>query len=391
MIRHLLALAFTGTVALAADADLEAYLRVKKRLEEAKGDPAAAKKIAAGLAEAAQALAKRQAETDRLYSTEAGLVKALSQPRLRRSYADLLSVEAVDLAGLAEGQQAALKDLDGAEFTYVNNLQTREETWSAQAALLWPVVFKTGFVPKGDNFGVSILGLMPSVTLDRLTTNRVPKDAADLAAIKESETDDLTYRLGIWAAISTPLDVEWIARLNGGLQTDTSHRGRENFLEAELEPLWQAPGIPWLGLGYFAVPRAFTKPTFDPNDPDTYGDTYFAYQARLRLRYVYGAIEDDGAGREGASYARAGFTAEVNVEPLIWDRLGATVSWTYLATVHGQIGEEHYVTGGLRLLVWENAAQDRRVTLNATYSWGAQDYLGAEVEDLFKLSIGVLY
>ena len=35
------------------DADLEAYLRVKKRLEEAKGDPAAAKKIAAGLAEAA--------------------------------------------------------------------------------------------------------------------------------------------------------------------------------------------------------------------------------------------------------------------------------------------------------------------------------------------------
>lgn len=371
--------------------ELTGYLKVKRQLDQAKPDERA--KLEQALVKTAQEQDKKKKELYQEFQVpeKLSLIKQLSRPYLRRSYADLLSVEAVELGSMVTGETKMLKDTKGALFNYSNNQVTHEETWNAEAALLMPFVFATGQTPRSGEWSLPFFGVMPSVTLHRFTTSLMPTDAVVAAKIKSQEADELTYRLGLFAPISTPWNFELIGRLNGAWQTDTHHGSSEPALEGELEPIWQSPDLPWFGLGYFAVPPALEKPGFDPNDPKTWRKTYLAYQARFRGRYLLGGVEDDGTGKKGPNFERAGFTAELNLDPVLWERLSASVKWTYMPVLYGPVNQDQYLETGFSILIWENPALQQKATLDFTYKWGATDYLGAKKQDIYNVGIGILY
>ena len=250
-----------------SDADLATYLRVKEALE--KEDPANKQKLQERLSKAQQKAAEQAAKTADTYTAHGYIefVPEASKLRVRRSYADLLSIEAG--GDFSEGQTNLLKDVKGALFSYTSDSRTHSDSWTAQAAVIWPLIFKTGVTPRGE-FCIPLFGIMPSFTVNRFTTNRTPKDAADLAKIKASETDEMVYRLGSFAQLDFTDNLFAVVRANGLWKTDTGNRSREPGVELEFEPLWQSTQCPALGIGFLAVPEwAKKRPAFDENDPDT--------------------------------------------------------------------------------------------------------------------------
>ena len=369
--------------------DFEAYLRVKDQIERANATQRAA--IDAKLKKAEESMRKaREAQWEEAAATR-GIISRLSRPRLRETHADLLGVEVAGLASADEVQRNYIKDTKGAQISYATDFGTDEEIWNSKAALLWPIVIKTGVTPRAREFSIPIVGVVPSISLDRVSTTRKPKDEAEQAEIDDEESDELIYRLGAWATASTPVNVDLVGRFNAGFKTDTGHSKDERFIEAELEPLWQSPFASWIGLGYFAAPPVFWKESFDPNDRDTWQDTYLAYQARFRARFITGGVEDNGQDEAGGTYTRLGFSTEINLDPLVWDRLKGSFGWTYLATIHGSVDEEHLIEASLGVILWEDEAKGQEVTLEATYTWGAADNLGEKLQDTVNVALAVLF
>jgi hypothetical protein len=373
------------------------YRKVKAEYEAA--DRAERKKLDTIGDEAAAEAKAEQERQFKLYSVSDGLefVKEWSKPHVRKTPADLLAIEAGQFGNVGDAQNGWLKDTDGAEFTYVDDFETRVESWNAQAALLWPLIFKTGQTPRAGEWSVPYFGILPSVALHRYTTNEAAKDAAGLARIQGSEVDELTYRFGFFAPVMTPTAVDFVLRANGLWQTDTGHEGSTYGVEVELEPLFQANDLPWLGLGFFSAPRWAWKNGFDPNDAKTYGKTWLAWQARLRGRFVSLKVEQDAEGAEGPDVTRAGVTAELNFSPLLFEDLQGSLSWTYLGEIAGDVLEENALEAKLsyaflkRGLDDDIPGNDRKMSVNLTYQWGNADLLGTQRQDILTLSLGVLF
>jgi hypothetical protein len=373
-----------------SDEDLAAYLRVKAEIEAA--DTTKKQKLQERLIKTQQNIDKKEQEAADMYAAHGHLefVPQTSKPRIRRSYADLLSTEAGNLGSFEGTQTKLLKDTKGALFSYTNDFENDSDTWTAQAAVILPFIFKTGVTPRGG-FSLPLFGIMPSWTIDRFTTNRKPKDDADLAKIKASETDDLVFRLGSFAQLDLTDTLFAVVRANGLFKTNTGFDSREPGFEIEAEPLWQSERYPALGLGFFAVPEWAKRSGFDPNDPKTYKKAWLGYQARLRARFLWGSVEDDGTGKKGPQYSRAGFTWELNLDPFLFERLNASVSWSYLPALSGNIKQDQYLETGLGYTIFEDPAQNRKVSAEFKYIWGAQDNRGEKVQDQVTLSLGVLF
>jgi hypothetical protein len=393
-------LTFTAAIAAAflvphranavSDDDLATYLRVKAELEQE--DAVARQKVEDRIPIVREKVVKKKAEIADRYAAHGRLelVPAVSKPRIRRSFADLLATEAGNLGGFEPGQTKALKDLKPATFAYTNDFEHDFDTWTAQAALIWPLVFKTGITPRGQ-FCVPIFGLMPSFTVNRFTTNRQPTDADDLKKIEEEEQNEVVYRLGSFAQLYITPDLSAIVRANALWKTDTGHESSEPGFEIEFEPLWQSPDNPAIGLGYLAVPQWAKRPGFNPNDPETYKHAWLGYQARLRARFLGGSVQDDGNGKEGPEYSRAGLTAELNLTPFIFERLSASVSYTFMPVICGNIAQDFYLESGLGYTIYESPAEKRQVTAELKYLWGAADNKGQKVQDQVTASIGVIF
>jgi len=383
---------FRSHVVLAvSDEDLAAYIKVKAELDAA--DDAKRKKLAERLAKTQKKLEKQEEENADVYAAHGSLefIPQASKPRIRRSYADLLSIEGGNLGSFGPGQTKLLKDIKGALLSYTDDFKTDSDSWTTQAAVILPIVFKTGVTPRGD-FSIPLFGLMPSFTINRFTTNRIPKDAADLAKIKASEVDEMSFRLGSFAQLDFTDNFFAVTRANGVWKTDTGTRSSEPGFEFEFEPLWQSVQVPAIGLGFLAIPEwAKKRPAFDENDPKTYKHAWIGYQARLRGRFIWGSVEDDGKGKKGPEYSRAGFTTELNFEPFILEKLTATVSWSYIPTISGTIDRDDYLELGLGYTLFEDPAENRKVSLELKYGRGAQDNLGMKVQDQVTISLGVLF
>lgn len=373
-----------------SDEDLAAYLRVKAELDAA--DAVKKQKLAERLTKTEKKLAKQEEDAADTYAAHGRIefVPQASKPRIRRSYADLLAIEGGNLGSVETGQTKALKDIKGALFSYTDDFRTDSDSWTAQAAVILPLVFKTGVTPRGD-FCLPLFGLMPSYTINRFTTNRTPKNAADLAKIKASEVDEMIFRMGSFAQVDFTDNFFAITRANGVWTTDTGTRSRQPGFEFEFEPLWQSVQVPALGLGFLAVPDWAKKPTFDPNDPKTYKHAWLGYQARFRGRFIWGSVEDDGTGKKGPEYSRAGFTSELNFQPFVLEQLTATVSWSYLPVLSGSVDRDDYLEFGLGYTLFEDPAENRKVSLEIKYVRGAQDNAGTKVQDQVTVSLGVLF
>lgn len=382
------------------DEEVAIYLRVKAVLEKkddpgTKEDPTARKEVEKlekqipivrdKVAKKKQELADRYAAHGRIE-----LVPEVSKPRIRRSFADLLATEAGNLGDFEKDQDKVLKDLKGANFSYTNDFKDHFDTWTAQAAVIWPFIFKTGVTPRGP-FAVPLFGIMPSFTVNRFTTSRQPKDAAELKEIEDEELNEVVYRMGSFAQLYLTPTLSGVLRANGLWQTDTGHESSELGFEIEFEPLWQSESNPAIGLGYLAIPDWAKREGFDANDPETYKHAWLGYQARLRARFLGGSVRDDGEGKRGLDYSRAGLTAEVNFEPFIFERVTASISYSFLPAISGPIDQDFYLETTLGYTIWENPAESRKVTAELKYLWGAPDNKGNKMQDQFTATIGVMF
>jgi hypothetical protein len=396
-----LLLLFTAAVAAAclapccrakavSDEDLATYLRVKAALEQK--DAGARQKVENRIPIVREKEAEKQAKFDDTFAFHGRLelVPEVSKPRIRRSFADLLATEAGNLGGFFSTQDRDLKDLKGALFSYTNDFEHGFDTWTAQAALIWPIIFKTGVTPRGQ-FCMPLFGVMPSISVDRFTTNRQPKDAEDLKKIEEEEINEVVYRLGGFAQFDFTDTLFAIVRANARWQTDTGHESSEPGFEIELEPLWQSETNPALGLGFLAIPKWARRAGFDPNDRNTYKHVWFAYQARLRARFLGGSVRDDGDGKEGPEYSRAGLTAELNLTPFIFERLSASASYSFMPVISGNISRDFFLEAGLAYTIFESRDESQKVTAELKYLWGAPDNKGEKLQDQLTASIGVIF
>jgi hypothetical protein len=375
----------------ATDDELIVYSRVQAEYDAA--DAAKKKKLNEQLLKAQEKKAKKEQEIADTYAAHGRLelIPEASKLRIRRTYADLLAIEGGNLGDFAPGQTKLLKDIKGALFSYSNDFRTDSDSWTAQAAVIYPLVFKTGVTPRGE-FSIPLFGLMPSFTVNRFTTNRMPKDAADLAKIKDSEVDEMLFRVGSFAQLDFTGNFFAIARANGVWKTDTGVRSSEPGVELEFEPLWQSEKFPALGLGFLAIPEwAKKRPAFDDNDPKTYKHAWLGYQARLRTRFIWGSVEDDGAGKRGPEYSRAGLTTELNFQPFLLESLTATISASYLPALSGTVDRDEYISLGLGYTLFEDTDANRKVSLELNYVRGAQDNRGQKVQNQITVSVGVLY
>lgn len=373
-----------------SDADLATYLRVKAALEAE--DAAARQKVEERIPIVRDKEASKQAK---IYDTYAAhgrveMVPEVSKPRIRRSFADLLATEGGNLGGFAPDQGRELKDLKGALFSYTDDFEHGFDTWTAQAALIWPLIFKTGVTPRGQ-FCIPLFGIMPSFSVDRFTTTKQAKDAEELKKIEEEELNEIVYRLGAFAQLDFTDNLFAIFRANGRWKTDTGHESSEPGFEIELEPLWQSENYPALGLGFLAVPEWAKRPGFDPNGPDTYKHVWLGYQARLRARFLGGSVKDDGHGKKGDDYSRAGLTAELTLTPFIFERLSASVSYSFMPVISGTVARDFYLEAGIAYTIFENPAESRKVTAELKYLSGAADNKGQKLQDQLTASIGVIF
>ena len=373
------------------DEELITYARVKAEYDAA--DRAKKKKLDEQLLKAQEKEAKREREVADTYAAHGHLelVSEASRLRIRRTYADLLAIEGGNLGDFAPGQTKLLKDIKGALVSYTNDFRTDSDSWTTQAAVILPLVFKTGVTPR-EEFSVPLFGFMPSFTVNRFTTNRIPKDATDLAKIKAAEVDEMLFRAGSFAQLDFTSNFFAIARANGVWKTDTGMRTAEPGIELEFEPLWQSEQIPSLGLGFLAIPEwAKKRPAFDDNDPKTYKHAWLGYQARLRTRFIWGSVEDDGTGKKGPEYSRAGLTTELNFQPFLLEQLTATISASYLPAISGTIDRDDYVSLGLGYTLFEDVDANRKVSLELQYVRGAQDNRGQKIQNQVTVSVGILY
>lgn len=378
------------------DEEVETYLRVKAVLEK-KYDPDPVVQAKVGKIEKQipivldEAARKKQEMADR-YAAHGRieLVPEVSKPRIRRSFADLLATEAGNLGDFEEDQTKVLKDLKGANFAYTNDYKDHFDTWTAQAAVIWPFIFKTGVTPRGA-FAVPIVGLMPSFTVNRFTTNKRPRDAAELKEIEDEELNEVIYRLGSFAQVYLTPTLSGILRANALWQTDTGHESSELGFEIEFEPMWQSETNPAFGFGFLAVPEWAKREGFDENDPKTYKHAWLGYQARLRARFLGGSVREDGDGKRGPDYSRAGLTTELNFEPFIFERLTASISYSFLPAISGPINQDFYFETGIGYTIWENPAESRKVTAELKYLRGAPDNKGKKTQDQLTATIGVIF
>lgn len=372
-----------------SDADLAGHLRYLEAEKEAEGDPAKMQVLQKRVAAAQQKRDAATAATDALYQANGHveLIREVSKLRIRRSYADLLSLE---WGGDFSGEQTRLlKDVKGALFSYTNDAQTDSDSWTAQAAVIWPLIFKTGVTSSGQ-FCVPLFGLMPSFTVNRFTTNRIPKNAIDAAKIKDLETDEMVFRLGSFAELDFTPNLFAVVRANGRWKTDTGTRSREPGIELEFEPLWQSTQFPSLGLGFLGVPKWAQKAGFNEAPEEYKKHCWFAYQARLRGRFMWGSVEDDGTGKDGPEYARAGVTAELHIEPLIFEKLSMSFSGSYIPALTGNIAQDKYLEAGLGYTIYEEK-NGTKISLEGKYIFGAQDNFGKKEQDQYTVALAVLY
>ena len=87
-------------------------------------------------------------------------------------------------------------------------------------------------------------------------------------------------------------------------------------------------------------------------------------------------MENDGTGKKGPDYTRAGITAELHVEPFIFEKLSASFSGSYLPALSGDIFQDKYLEAGLGYTIYEEKKGGNKISLEAKYIFGAQDNLG---------------
>lgn len=277
--------------------------------------------------------------------------------RLRRSYTDVLTFED---PSLAEGSEESFDDIKGALFSYERDLRNHTDTWSAQAALMAPFSFYTGYEPvKGDGLGIQRWGFIPSVSLDRLTTSG---DAS-------KEIEQWTYRMGLFARMKSgnPLLLALSTRAYASYVRDDLKDRSVTAGEFEIEPMSRFSKLVKIGARTIIIPKKNEK---DPED-----SAYLAYQFRLLLHGEFGSVNSEGPAFTGKEYTffRLGPVAQLDFKPFIFKNLSIGLKYSYLPALTGQNPNDTLLTADAEWILHEDKEALRRLSFKVSYVNGGLD------------------
>ena len=286
--------------------------------------------------------------------------------RLRRSYQDVLTTEDPSLSA---GGGEKFDDLEGALFSYSRDLGNDTETWSAQAALLAPFSFYTGYASlEGQPLGLARWGFVPSVSLNRLSASGDPSD----------EAEQLTYRLG--AFMKWQSGHNWLLALTGRVFATylTDHLEDQSVTagEFELEPI--SVFAPWLKIGArtILIPKE--------NKDDVHDTAWIAYQFRTILHGEWGSLNSEGPLFEGKEYDffRLGPVLQLDFKPFIFKDLSISLKYHYLPAVSGENPNDSLFTADAEWAIYTNEDKLQQLSLKVSYIDGGLELTKVEARTL---------
>jgi len=299
--------------------------------------------------------------------------------KIRQSWSDVMSTEDPSVEDAAKGK---LTDLVGATFSFAKDYEQESDTWNADGALIFPMVWRNidepGLVPVN-------LMLAPSVSIDRVSTT----------GTSVSEVDELYFRIGMSAKWLGPrgwLDTIQL-RAAPVYGTDTGFRARLPAYELELEPTitWQGIDLTLLKyfeLGYDNVLLGRKADQVNGND-----DSLLDYQFRAWLHAEGGDLQRDGAtwhAVEG-SFFRIGPEVQLRINfPRVWNGFSITALYSYLSTMSGPEGHNQYFKLDGTLALYSNPVLNEKISLNADYTVGGLDFTKENV-NTFTIGLSALF
>lgn len=356
-----------------------------------------------------KALAEQRVPTDDGPGTPGATVNPPAKPwfsflHLRRTFTDVLLTEDPTV----QKGHKKFDDLKGALLSYTRNLETNQDTWATEAALIGSYVITPDQPTDTRAWATRTYGLIPSVSLHRDTTSgKTPSGVTP-----KNEVDQLAYRLGVFGKWSTPFHgLETItARGFGTYVTDTGHESRATAGQFEIEPQaffnWrgstdEAPAPPsgrysLAPLDNFAIgyKRGLVFRNSTPEEIGSEADAdpaILAYQIRLRLRAEYGEVADAGAtGVETGAFLRGGPIVEFTLDPFFSKRLVLSLSYSHLPSLFGPAQHQSLLNASAEWRILNDKENQRILALTAAYTRGGIDVTQQRVETL-KLGLSATF
>jgi len=294
-------------------------------------------------------------------------------PRIRQNWRDVLYEDDPSQEQNASKQE---KDLVGATFSYVNDINGGTETWSAIGAVILP--WQHNF-PNQVGLTPVKLAFAPSLSVNRVDTNGDPKN----------NVDSMLFRFGAYG--------EWMLLPDGTAAvqsraafvyaTDTGCEASLPGDEIDIEPRWQNPTFP-IGFKKILIPKA-------PLLEEESDQSLLEYQLRGWLHLEGGDVQDNGKSWDPTkgSFFRLGPTVQLQIRApklILGKDFSVTALYSYLAAQSGS--EEHrsfFKVSGVLDLVKDDLL-NHKISLTAEYQKGGLNFTKEDVDTL-TLGLGVLY
>ncbi|MDQ6765809.1 MAG: hypothetical protein M3Z22_06900 [Verrucomicrobiota bacterium] len=289
---------------------------------------------------------------------------ALKHPRLRQDYSDILFTPDGNISD----------DVAPATFSFARDFRSEHDTWAAQAALIWPMIWRSALEagPKPIAYG-----FLPSVSLNRVETGNAANDV-----------DSLVYRAGVYSRwlLATQPNLHAALNLRGSFSyaTDTRHDAGISAGEFDLEP--QIFSSDRVALGYVGelLPDANDKPG-DPN--------HLGYQLRTWLHGEFGSAPDEPGAIRAApgDFARVGPVVQLRIlAPRILQGLTLSAGYHYVPAFEGPAEHDSLFRAGVELAISKKQENRPQISLKISYTRGGLDLTRQDVETLL-IGLGVLY
>jgi hypothetical protein len=304
---------------------------------------------------------------------------------LRQSYTDVLATEDPTLS---IDPNKRYDDLKGALVTYTRDHGANTDTWSAQGALLLPLVWVTGHKSSPTEWTTLAYGFIPSVSVFRVDNNKVIP-----AGQPTNEVDQLSYRAEIYGKYSSPwAPLETVTlRGFGAYVTDTGHNSGIPVFQLELEPqLFFHPG--WaIGYQQSLLRGKWRDHQTGIDDYFAQDDTLLGYQCRFRFRGEVGKVTKSGkTGLIEESFMRGGPIGELKLWPIFTDRLSLTVSYSYLPAAFGPNDHADLFSANAEFVLVKRPEAHQTLSLKGSYTKGGIDVTQQNV-DTFQFGFAATF
>jgi len=308
--------------------------------------------------------------------------EGINWPRLRHDWTDVLVSEDPSDPAL-NSLPASYADIKGATFTYSQNAINKSNSWTADGALILPIVF----YPALHEPGFTAIALAPSVSLDKEANNLQPSN----------DVDHLDFRLGLYTKILGLTNVshfDFNAQIRAAFVygTDTGFHASLPAAEVELEPMVifhdaeSGTIFPdWVSLGYQNI--LYGKRDGKPSDD------IIDFKCRAWLHFEAGDLQQNGAmwNTVDGSFVRLGPTVQGQVSfNKFLNGFSISAQYGYQGVCSGPAGRNSLYSFSGALNIYKNDAQHQKVALTASYTKGGL-LLSKQEVNILNIGLGIIF